>query len=129
MFFVILLTVVQKELLMPKPPVKDQSLMYQEGRAGYFLIRVSHRQSRCLSARSEKSASYLIRCGCCAQRIEILYGDDSLEINGVDGSVDNWREILLPLMGINPKTMLTKQQEKAQRFLVKARKQYFPPKS
>jgi hypothetical protein len=32
--------------------------------------------------------------------VEIYYNTDGLEINGVNGSLENWREILLPLLGI-----------------------------
>jgi|GEM_PF-3167423 len=50
----------------------------------------------------------LIRCGCCKQRVEVCVdehptGDphvDMLEINGVYGSIDQWRQVLLPLLGV-----------------------------
>jgi hypothetical protein len=42
----------------------------------------------------------LLRCGCCDRKVEIYYGDEGLEINGVNGSLENWREILLPLLQI-----------------------------
>jgi hypothetical protein len=32
--------------------------------------------------------------------VEIYYDTDGLEINGVNGSLENWREVLLPLLGI-----------------------------
>jgi hypothetical protein len=41
----------------------------------------------------------LLRCGCCNRSVEIYYDPEGLEINGVNGSVENWREILLPLLG------------------------------
>lgn len=47
----------------------------------------------------------LIRCGCCSERLEVYTGEptndphaDTLEINGVMGTVDQWRQILLPLL-------------------------------
>jgi len=43
---------------------------------------------------------HLLRCGCCDQAVEIYYDTDGLEINGVNGSLENWREVLLPLLGI-----------------------------
>src|SRR4030042_3796077 len=46
----------------------------------------------------KKSPRYLLKCGCCDQKIEIYYGDDGLEIGGVNGSIENWRDILLPLV-------------------------------
>ncbi len=41
---------------------------------------------------------YLLKCGCCDQKIEIYYSDDGLEIGGVNGAIEDWREILLPLL-------------------------------
>ena len=60
---------------------------------GTFAIRVFHRK-----AQGKKSARLLLKCGCCDGKLEIHYGDDGLEINGVYGSVENWREIVLPLL-------------------------------
>jgi hypothetical protein len=42
----------------------------------------------------------LLRCGCCDQKVEIYYDAEDLEINGVHGSLENWREILLPLLRV-----------------------------
>jgi ABC-type lipoprotein release transport system permease subunit len=41
----------------------------------------------------------LIKCGDCDQKFEIHYGPEGedLEIAGVLASIENWREILLPL--------------------------------
>jgi hypothetical protein len=44
---------------------------------------------------------YLIKCGCCDEQVEIYYDAQTLEINGVMASIENWREVLLPLL--NPK--------------------------
>jgi hypothetical protein len=41
---------------------------------------------------------YLLKCGCCDETLEICYSPEGLEINGVYASVENWREILLPLL-------------------------------
>lgn len=46
---------------------------------------------------------YLLKCGCCNERLEIYYDDEGLEINGVNGSIDDWREILIPLLRIKRK--------------------------
>jgi hypothetical protein len=62
-------------------------------RDGGYAIRVSHRKRV-----GTKSARYLLKCGCCDERLEIEYDEDDLEINGVIGSIENWREILLPLL-------------------------------
>jgi hypothetical protein len=32
--------------------------------------------------------------------VEIFYSEDGLEINGVNGTIEDWREILLPLLRI-----------------------------
>jgi hypothetical protein len=46
---------------------------------------------------------YLLKCGCCDEKLEIYYDDEGLEINGVNGSIEDWREILLPLLRIKKK--------------------------
>lgn len=80
-----------------KPPLKTQprtGVMRPEGQCD---IRLSHRAAQ-RHGTGWKSPRYLLRCGCCDQSVEIYYGVDSLEINGVHGSIENWREILLPLL-------------------------------
>jgi len=119
---------------MSKPPLRDQPIMHvlpKGGIGGLPLIRVKHRAAyqRPGTTKIARSAHYLIRCGRCTERVEIFYDEDSLEINGVDGSLENWRAILLPLLGINPKTMLTKEQAKAKRTLARMRKKYAHPES
>jgi hypothetical protein len=50
----------------------------------------------------------LVRCGCCKERLEVVYdehptGDpniDTLEINGVIGTLDQWRQFFLPHLGL-----------------------------
>lgn len=62
---------------------------------GYPVPRVYHRK-----ARGKQSAHLLIKCGDCDGKFEIYYGPDGedLEIAGVLASVENWRDILLPLL-------------------------------
>lgn len=60
---------------------------------GYFEIRSFHRD-----AKGKRDPRFLLRCGCCDGKLEVYYGGDSLEINGVIGSVENWRELLVPLL-------------------------------
>jgi hypothetical protein len=62
---------------------------------GYPIPRVYRRK-----AHGKKSARLLIKCGDCDQKFEIHYGPEGedLEIAGVLASVENWREILLPLL-------------------------------
>ena len=61
----------------------------------YPVPRVYHRE-----ARGKQSARLLIKCGDCDSKFEIYYGPDGedLEIAGVLASVENWCEILLPLL-------------------------------
>jgi len=51
---------------------------------GGCAIRVSHRAER-KRGRGKISPRYLLRCGCCDQALQIYYGPDDLEINGVYG--------------------------------------------
>ncbi len=60
---------------------------------GYFEIRGFHR-----GAKGKRDPRFLLKCGCCDGKLEVYYGGDSLEINGVMGSVENWRELLVPLL-------------------------------
>jgi hypothetical protein len=64
-------------------------------------IRVSHRAER-KRGTGAISPRYLLRCGCCDGALQIHYGPDDLEINRVYGSIENWREILLPLLRVRP---------------------------
>jgi len=60
---------------------------------GYSAIRSFRRKKK-----GKKDPRFLFKCGCCDGKVELYYGDDSLEINGVMGSVKNWRELLVPLL-------------------------------
>lgn len=60
---------------------------------GGFALRVHHRK-----ARGRGTPRYLLKCGCCDQQVEIYYDANTLEINGVIASLQNWREVLLPLL-------------------------------
>jgi hypothetical protein len=65
-------------------------------------IRVSHRAQR-KRGKGHISPWYLLRCGCCDEKLEIYYEPEDLEINGVFGSIENWRDILLPLLRLKRK--------------------------
>jgi hypothetical protein len=69
--------------------------VYDTSRFGQPEIRLRHRPTK-----GKKSASYVLRCGCCKQKLEIYYAEDGLEIGGVNGALEDWREILLPLLMI-----------------------------
>jgi len=62
---------------------------------GYNDIRVFHR-----GRTGRKDPRFLLKCGCCENKFEVYYGGDSLEIAGVMGSVENWRELLFPLLNM-----------------------------
>jgi len=62
---------------------------------GYNAVRVFHR-----GRVGKRDPRFLLKCGCCENKIEVYYGGDSLEIGGVMGSVENWRELLLPLLNM-----------------------------
>ena len=77
---------------------KRSNRFYDTGRYGYPQIRVYHKKGH-----GKHSARYLLKCGCCEEKVEIYYDDQGLEINGVNGSIDDWRDILLPLLLIEKK--------------------------
>jgi len=73
----------------------------KDGKGICMPLRITRR-----ARRKFLSPRLLVRCGCCDQSLEIYYDDrpignshrDSLEINGVNGTVDQWRQILLPFL-------------------------------
>jgi hypothetical protein len=72
---------------------KRPNRFYDTTRFGQPQIRVYHRKGK-----RAQCPRYLLKCGCCDQRLEIYYSEDGLEIGGVNGAIDDWREILLPLL-------------------------------
>lgn len=81
-------------------PIQRRTAILRPEPEGGCAIRVSHRAQR-KHGQGYISPRYLLRCGCCDGALEIHYGPDGLEINGVYGSIENWREILLPLLRMN----------------------------
>jgi hypothetical protein len=77
---------------------KRANRFYDTSQYGYPQIRAYHRKGS-----GKKSPRYLLKCGCCEEKVEIYYSDDGLEINGVNGSIEDWRDILLPLLLIEKK--------------------------
>lgn len=67
--------------------------MRQRRPDGFWRLRVFHRKRL-----GKKDPRYLVKCGCCDEKVEIYYGGGSLEINGVNGSLEDWRGVLLPLL-------------------------------
>ncbi len=77
----------------PMRILKRSNRIYSTSRFGQPQIWIRHRK-----ARGRRSPCYGLRCGCCGERLEIHYSGDGLEIGGVNGAMDDWREILLPLL-------------------------------
>ena len=71
---------------------------YDIFRFGHPQIRVYHRKGK-----GKRCPRYLLKCGCCDQKLEIYYAEDGLEIGGVNGAIEDWQEILLPILGIETK--------------------------
>ena len=76
----------------PLSHIKNRKIA-QSREEGGFALRIFHRKSQ-----KKKMPRYLIKCGCCNKSIEIYYDETSLEINGVMGSIQNWKEIFEPLL-------------------------------
>ena len=89
----------RKPKWMVKPPLKLQLRLAVIRPEGECAIRVSHRAAQ-MRGTGWIMPRYLLRCGCCNQQLEIYYDAEGLEINGVHGSLENWREILLPLLRV-----------------------------
>jgi hypothetical protein len=77
-----------------KQPVRK---LYVRRPDGYPALRVWHKKGV-----GKKAPRLLVKCGDCDNSLKIYYGDDALEIGGVHGSVENWCEILLPLLSTKP---------------------------
>lgn len=79
-----------------------------DGYSALAPLRVTVRKARYKSPRRLQSPSVRVKCGCCTRAIEIYHdaeptGDahqDTLEIGGVSGTLDQWRQVLLPLLGM-----------------------------
>ena len=72
---------------------KRSNRFYDTSRYGQPQIRMYHKRGE-----GKKMPRYLLRCGCCEEKLEIHYADDGLEIGGVNGAIQDWRDILLPLL-------------------------------
>ena len=86
------------------PDIPSRSNKMCDQTTGEFArLRVYHRKQH-KKGRRTVSPRLLIKCGCCDSKVEIYYDEDPreqfamLEINGVDGSVRDWRKVFLPLL-------------------------------
>jgi hypothetical protein len=77
-----------------------------DSRNAFHPLRRSYRKPN-----RRKKGRILVRCGCCDEKLEIVtdkpefqMGADShrtlVEINGVAGTIDQWRKILCPLLNV-----------------------------
>ena len=73
--------------------LKRSNRFYDTSRFGQPQVRVYHKKGV-----GKRMPRYLLKCGCCDEKVEIYYGHDGLEVNGVNGTIEDWREILLPLL-------------------------------
>lgn len=70
-------------------------------------LRITRRKARRTGPSRTISPRIRVKCGCCDETLEIctdteLTGNpnlDTLEINGVSGTVDQWRKVFGPLLG------------------------------
>ena len=114
---------------MKKIAIQRKKSLSRIGHLESFALRVTHRKRQRVG-NGTKSPCYTISCGCCDEKVEIYYDDDdvSLEINGVNGSLKNWREVLLPLLGIKEKdgefVDVSKRAQSVRRTLLRMRKKY-----
>jgi hypothetical protein len=78
--------------------LKRTNKLYDTSKFEQAQIRVWHRKEKKLKGGGIKSACYHLKCGCCNSTVDIWYGGGGIEINGVNGTIEDWREILLPLL-------------------------------
>ena len=78
--------------------LKRHNRIYDTSQFGQPQIRVYHKKGT-----GKRCPRYLLKCGCCEEKLEIHYSEDGLEIGGVNGAIEDWREILLPLLLIEQK--------------------------
>lgn len=73
-------------------------------------LRITRSKARKVGQKGRKMPRIRVKCGCCKQAVEIYHDEeltgssmmDTLEINGVYGTVGQWRQVLLPLLGLIP---------------------------
>ena len=77
----------------PSPSVRGVTV-------GVFKPRVWSRPAKQFT-QGTRDPYLLIKCGCCDEKVTIDYDEASLEleINGVSATVEDWRDVLLPLLG------------------------------
>lgn len=69
--------------------------MGQDDESGAYKLRVFHKKGE-----GVKCPRLLIKCGCCDNELKIYYCQEGLEINGVNASIEEWKNILQPLLNM-----------------------------
>ena len=73
---------------------------------GVYALRVNYRKTikRKKSKGRRKCKHIEIKCGCSGSKLVIcdgaLDGEQEIEIGGVMGTLEDWRAVLLPLLGV-----------------------------
>jgi hypothetical protein len=69
-------------------------------------LRLTRRKRRQLSPRRFIGPRVRVKCGCCNEAVDICHDDElrgvevnTLEINGVNGTIAQWRKVFAPLLG------------------------------
>lgn len=78
---------------------------------GTYPLRITRRKKRQRSARTSESARVRVKCGCCKEAVDVYHDThltnplhNTLEINGVMGTIAQWRQVFAPLLGFQPVT-------------------------
>jgi len=66
----------------------NKKMIQSSGNSGGWKLRIwqSRGDKKC-------SPSFLVKCGCCNEKVKIYYDKDRLEINGVLSSKEEWRKL------------------------------------
>lgn len=81
-----------------KTPAEFNHRMFKQREGSYSMTLRAWEKP----ASKRKMARLRIKCGCCDEQLDIYHSHNVLEINGVIGTTENWREILLPLLEWKP---------------------------
>ena len=90
---------------------KIEEIVDQEG--GAYPLRVTRRKGRQRCSKVTLCPRVRVKCGCCSEAVDIYVHHglrrpvnvhtDTLEVNGVLGTVAQWRKVLLPLLRVRPR--------------------------
>ncbi len=76
---------------------------------GTHPLRITRRKKPHRTPRSSVSARIRVKCGCCNEAVDIHHDDNlcsvsgnTLKINGVMGTLAQWRQVFAPLLGFQP---------------------------